>query len=688
MSDVVHIDNDGETPVNPYSLLEAVNKSSDTAHMAWLIFLAVMAYLMIAVAGVSHRDLLLERDVQLPILGVPIPLVQFFQFAPIFLLLFHLGLISQLVLLARKTVEFDISVRQLETTSRRTHPLRLELHNFFFVQGIAGPHRSAVMSLFLYSMSWLTLAILPVVLMLFIQLSFLPYHNVAITWTHRIALVLDISVLALIGVFLTRAETNFFQAFWKTSVSHPISFIVTLIVLSAIALFSFFVATVPGESLDKAVRRYAAEQQQNTTQAVQLSTHGFTLPMLWGGTDGSLFGFFHRNLIVSDLDLVADSEVSPKERTISLRGRDLRFAELDRSDLHQADMTGANLDGASLIGADLRGIRLNCQDENELFLGDGRSNAQCATARGANFTGAQLNNGILTGVDLSGAKLENAELEGAILKFSVLEGASFWNANLRKADLTAGIQAQGASFPVARLEGADLNGAQLQFADFTNAQLQGASLTHAHLQGAVFRNADMSAISLKRARLHGADMTGAILQGADLRWAGIWMTLPPAAESMKLADMSKAQIQPLSDIDREMLEEMLKTISNNKLRVQVADSIKNILSPTASTAWQNSDQRMRWQALSTIATPENTIDYRSELTNYLETLACQARWVHGSVAEGVIRRASERQFLGDLPGLYLRFTTDEECRPASAVSSELIQMLASAVNTRSDQLIR
>ena len=40
-----------ETPVNPYSLLEAVNRSSDAAHAAWLIFLAIMAYFVIADVG-------------------------------------------------------------------------------------------------------------------------------------------------------------------------------------------------------------------------------------------------------------------------------------------------------------------------------------------------------------------------------------------------------------------------------------------------------------------------------------------------------------------------------------------------------------------------------------------------------------------------------------------------------------
>ena len=44
MSDLSRGGPDGETPVNPYSLLEAVNRSSDTAHTGWLIFLAIMAY--------------------------------------------------------------------------------------------------------------------------------------------------------------------------------------------------------------------------------------------------------------------------------------------------------------------------------------------------------------------------------------------------------------------------------------------------------------------------------------------------------------------------------------------------------------------------------------------------------------------------------------------------------------------
>jgi hypothetical protein len=144
MNDMNRVELDAETPVNPYSLLEAVNRSSDSANAAWLIYIGLMSYLLITVAGITHKDLLLNSDIPLPILQVKIELTRFFLFAPILLVLIHIGVICQLVLLARKTLEFASAVRLLETTDQRTHPLRLELDNFFFVQALAGPERSLI----------------------------------------------------------------------------------------------------------------------------------------------------------------------------------------------------------------------------------------------------------------------------------------------------------------------------------------------------------------------------------------------------------------------------------------------------------------------------------------------------------------------------------------------------------------
>src|SRR5690606_33631442 len=354
--------------------------------------------------------------------------------APILLVLFHLGLISQLVLLARKTLEFDVAVRALEVSNRRTHPLRLELHNFFFVQAIAGPHRSIVMSAFLHGMSWLTLVVLPVVLLLYIQISFLPYHDVAITWTHRIALGFDILMLVLIGIFLTRAETSFFTAFWRTTLQHPLSFIVTTGVLAVVSFFSFFVATVPGEELDRLTRTLLIQPTDEDGRG-QSYMAGFALPYVQSRADGSLWGVFHRNLVVTDEDLVTGrGRIRLNDPSISLRGRDLRYAKLERADLNRVDFTGAALDGASFVGTDLSNARFQCGDVSELILSADRKRARCTSARNADFTRARLTGARMAGVDLNGAILEEADLEGAELAHAWLAGANFAGASLEKAD--------------------------------------------------------------------------------------------------------------------------------------------------------------------------------------------------------------------------------------------------------------
>jgi hypothetical protein len=113
-----------EAPVNPYGLLAAINPSSRTAHVGWLLFVGLMAYLAIAVAGITHRDLLLNAEVTLPLLQAHISLTRFFVLVPVLVVLAHTVLLVHLALLARRMFEFNAAVRLLEGTDQRTHPLR------------------------------------------------------------------------------------------------------------------------------------------------------------------------------------------------------------------------------------------------------------------------------------------------------------------------------------------------------------------------------------------------------------------------------------------------------------------------------------------------------------------------------------------------------------------------------------
>lgn len=271
---------DADTPVNPYSLLDALNAASARSSTLWLIFLALMAYLLVTVAAVTHSDLLLDSGVALPILQVRLDLSRFFLFAPAIFALLHLGLVAQFVLLARKALEFDAALRLLESTDLRTHPLRLDLDSFFFVQAVAGPERSRLVSGFLNGIGWLTLVVFPLMLLLYIQVAFLPFHDATITAVQQGIVLADIALLVLLGVFLMRAETSFLGAFLRLGFNNPGSLVFGLAVLAGAASVSLILATIPGGTVREA-------------GAPALSS-----------ADGALFGVFPRNLDVDRKSVV------------------------------------------------------------------------------------------------------------------------------------------------------------------------------------------------------------------------------------------------------------------------------------------------------------------------------------------------------------------------------------------------
>jgi uncharacterized protein YjbI with pentapeptide repeats len=709
MSDTGRVALESETPVNPYGLLDAVNSASAIAHTAWLIFIALMAYLLVAVSAVTHKDLLLETPVALPILQVHLRQTQFFLFIPVLVVLFHLGVLSQLVLLARKTLAFDAAVRALELANRRNHPLRLELHTFFFTQAVAGPHRSLIVSAFLHGLSRLTLVVLPVFLLLYIQIVFLPYHDTTMTWTHRAALVVDIALLILIGVFLTRAETSFLKAVWRATLEHPLSVTIIAGALALLIIFSFFVATVPGERLDRISQVFlgvgVSEPDPPPPRVIAGLMTSFSRR-----TDGLVLGLFHRNLIVTDQDLVPGKDAATEGASINLRGRDLRYARFDRTDLQRADLTGADLGSASFVAADLRKARLQCADLSELLLRDDRKGARCASARGANFAGAKLAGARMAGVDLRDALFEEANLEAAELTAASLAGANFSNAHLEKADLTGAAQLQGANFRLATLQGADLTGVQAHFADFSSASMQGAVLTRAQLHGAVLRDAHLDGSDLFQVKLNGADLTGAKMRGVDLRRAGVWETLPPQSDRVHLADMTELVLKPLDESDlaglSAMLDKldndrlrgrvkealgllmdqsvaglsaMLEKLDNARLRGRVKEALGPLMNPSAGGSWAMSQEHQRWQSHVMAASPADLHAYKIELTEYLARLMCHSRWSNGAVATGIAKRAQAPQFRGDMMTIHDRLKSPE-CAAAETVSKKAFRDLALAID--------
>ena len=498
--------------------------------------------------------------------------------------------------------------------------------------------------------------ILPLLLLLYMQVAFLPFHDVGVTALHRLAVLADVVLLVLVGVFLVHPETSIVSAYWSSATTHPIGFVVAATGLVVAAVFSVLFATVPGEALD---RFSPASDQRQATGRGQATVFGYALPALISPTDGSLLGIFPRNLVVTDASLVGDKAAAPGRPSINLRGRDLRFARLDRSDLRQADLTGTNLDGASLAGADLRGIGMQCADIDELLQRADREGTRCAgSARGADFAKARLTDARMAGIDLRAARFEGAQLDGADLGQALLVGATFLMANL---------------------QGADLGGAKLQGVDLSSARMQGANLQQAGLEGAVLRDADLEGASLQAAKLHGANLRGAKLQGADLAGASIWRTTPPGSDSTTLGDLANLVLTPPSDADLAALKAAIAGIETGPLQERLGELLGPLTGGARDGAWAESPDGQAWASLLRASEAAMAENYKARLTEFLARLACRPRFADGLVASGVARRAMAQNFKGDLAVFYDRLKA-ADCPVAAAIPPRLMRDLASAAD--------
>jgi uncharacterized protein YjbI with pentapeptide repeats len=431
---------------------KAVEDSAAVSGGLWLSYLFVLFYLGIAASSIKHVDLLVQNPVKLPFLNIELPLLAFFVLAPILFLIVHAYTLVHLVLVASRVAQFNEALSK--ETSEDHEVWRRRLPSNIFVQFLSAPEedRYGGFGLLLAAILWVSLVIAAIALLLLLQIQFLPYHSQWITWTSRIVLVLDLSLLWWLwgGILRGRASSNRARR-WKRRAK----LIVGSLLTASLILFACAVATIPGEWQEDHLPSLAFIP---TRQGV-LPLHGWIFG--WGG-------LFPNNLVLPEFSLYEALKIDDpqkvvwKQYLIDLKGRDLRGASLSGAILTRANLSGAQLQGAVLPGAQLQG---------------------------ADLRGAQLQGASAPAAQLQGAELVSAQLQGVDLNFAELRGADLTGAHL-----------QGASLVFAHLEGASLGGAQIKGAAFDLAQLQGAGFLGDQLEG----------ISLWRSGLWRATLQGVV----------------------------------------------------------------------------------------------------------------------------------------------------------------------------------
>ncbi len=340
-------------------LQDAANTASSHARNVYVTFLLFGLYLAIIFGATTHEQLLREGPVTLPLLSVALPLFGFFWIAPALFVLLHLNLLLQLYLLSGKLHRFDRVLRRAvsrELLDREgANDRRAQLYPFPFSQMLVGRQHGRMMRFLLWLMVWLTVLVLPVVLLLMGQVRFLPYHDATTTMWQRLMVLADV---VLILIFWRAIRHPGDRLLW-----HPGRWIwhqAKVLSLGLIALaLSFFVFTFPagdggdfGDPMADLLARYEGLSRPSEVVFEALP-------------------FLQRNLVVREVNLVASwptqGQIDQFGEGLAwqnfgappdLRGRDLRYADFTRSIFVHGDFRNADLHGAKLEGANLQGVRL------------------------------------------------------------------------------------------------------------------------------------------------------------------------------------------------------------------------------------------------------------------------------------------------------------------------------------------
>jgi uncharacterized protein YjbI with pentapeptide repeats len=518
------------------ALLDSLNGSAERFQTLWFSFLGLTLYLAIAALATTHRNLLLGEPQTLPILNIKVELLPFYVIAPLLYLVFHFYLLMMLVLLARTAAEFESELRKTLPDDVQQERYRARVENALSLQLLVGMkgERTGFNAFLLALIALITIALAPLATLVLMQMMFLPYHHLRITWWHRAIVVADLVLIVVMTYrcFFPRGLRKAPLVLGALSRKPRWATAMAFCVLLAVALaplvdwLSFREGCWAGEPRPSSFAEWAGWMEGEPPPNPEV------LPDYAATKAGVVFGLFPDRLQLRHETIVGEANLEETKKEIASRGGDfVPTINLDLRDLQAADLTAADLRGASLGDAAIQG-----------------ANLMFARLDGAHLWEAQLQGAELYEAQLQGTDLQQAQLQGADLQRAQLQGANLEQAQLQGANLSRA-RLQGSSLLLAQLQGANLSDALLQGVNLVGAQLQGVTLSRARLQGTV----------LLDAQLQGADLSGADLADSDLKGAFVFRTsvakanLSTAAIGSVRADQVKPaagdKVEQLNDAD-------------------------------------------------------------------------------------------------------------------------------------------
>lgn len=310
-------------------LLDLANESAKTVRGVFLTFMLVSLYLAILVGSTTHKQLLLESSIPLPLMQVHLPIVWIYVLSPWIYVVFHWNLLQLLQVQSCK-------LQAIKLPDGKERLLRLFPLPFSIWQTHAYDNRFFhwLFDLFIH----VSTVLLPLGLLVWMQIRFLPYHDETITWLcHRLPVTVDLVLLWIVWPKIKNPEWQYRHVF-RSGLTVFKPFLMFLL-SSVLLVCSFVIATYPDEWIDRFPIYFNGKKLQQ-----------------W-------FPEKFRNLVVTDEILVKESpsqeilaayiqQKKTEEEAwsnhaigVDLSNRDLRYGVFTRSKFYNAQFIKQNKDG-------------------------------------------------------------------------------------------------------------------------------------------------------------------------------------------------------------------------------------------------------------------------------------------------------------------------------------------------------
>lgn len=519
-------------------LIAAINAASTVTFVSAAFLSTQVAFSIVTIAGVSHKDLLLDTPISLPILGTQTSLRKFFVLAPIAILIFHAIALIQHRILFMQAEHLNFQLKD----ANRVSPFRLTLQPYHYTYLVCGPRADGATSFLMWLLAASMLCVFPLGTLFTFQVAFLPVHDATVTWLHRSLVICDLALLVVLlkiparDIRLQGRLRRIQQAISRYASStvdlisrrlentKPILLMQRLtqrltavhIAVTSTIFLALFVITIPDEWNDIATRSIpglSVEIESSSLDRVVKAEPRFAFaPTAWLFERPQPSALPSRNLAIFE---------TSKEKKANLGGivldhRPLRYANINNIDLSDSSLEHADLLGVRFENVTLSRARLDNADLRGSVIG--QSNFE-----NARLEGALLDTATLVNVNFDGANLRRVSLNNTNLYSSSFRGARFQEAHGTRTRFMSS-NLDGANLSNTKLNGAEFVSAKLRATNFFRSSLVAVEFAWADAQGASFVESQLSSASFFRTNLFGADLRYTQLQGSSFKLVKVYRT--------------------------------------------------------------------------------------------------------------------------------------------------------------------